>query len=160
MTIKNRYIPVGENNPNRKIKPDKIVIHYSGESGVSADRLATCLINNNANNVSANYCVDNKEVICTIPAGYMSYGVTAENDHIINIEVCYNDPAGRFDLVTIAKLRLLVKKLMTSFKIPAPGVVRHYDLSHTGKWCPWFYVQYPQEWERLHMLITTGKLVK
>lgn len=160
MTIINRHIPKGYNNPQKKITPDTIVIHYNGVAGVTAAKLAECLINNNANNVSANYCVDENEVICTIPPGYMSYGVTAENDHIINIEVCYTDPAGRFELLTIAKLRNLVKKLMAAFKIPADKVVRHYDISHTGKKCPIYYVNNPAEWERLHLLLTTGKVVK
>ena len=160
MTIKKRYIPKGDNNPDKKIKPDMIVIHYSGQAGVSAARLAECLINNNANNVSANYCVDDKDVICTIPPGYMSYGVSGENYHIINIEVCYKDSAGRFELLTIAKLHLLVKRLMTDFNIPVDGVVRHYDISHTGKKCPWYYVDNPAEWERLHLILTTGKVVR
>ena len=160
MNIIHRHIPKGANNPCEKINPDMIVIHYSGQAGVSAERLAQCLINNNANNVSANYCVDDKDVICTIPPGYMSYGVTAENHHIINIEVCYKDPAGRFELLTIAKLHLLVKKLMKAFNIPAENVVRHFDISHTGKKCPWYYVDNPAEWERLHLLLTTGKVVR
>ena len=160
MNIIQRHIPKGANNPNEKINPDMIVIHYSGQAGVSAERLAQCLINNNANNVSANYCIDDKDVICTIPPGYMSYGVSGENDHIINIEVCYSDPAGRFELRTIAKLHLLVKRLMARFKIPANKVVRHYDISHTGKKCPIYYVNNPDEWERLHLILTTGKAVR
>lgn len=160
MEIINKHIPKGANNPQKKITPDTIVIHYSGQSGVSAERLALCLYNNNANNVSANYCVDEKSVICTIPPGFMSYGVTGENNHIINIEVCYQDNDGRFDLMTIAKLRLLVKRLMRVFNISAENVVRHYDISHTGKKCPYYYVVNPLEWERLHLILTTGKVAR
>ena len=100
MRVIENYIPKGANNPDRPIKPDTIVIHYSGGACVSAETLARCLINNNANNVSANYCVDEKDIICTIPPGYMSYGVTGHNGHIINIETCFKDPAGRFELDT------------------------------------------------------------
>ena len=117
MNIIQRHIPKGANNPNEKINPDMIVIHYSGQAGVSAERLAQCLINNNANNVSANYCVDEKDIICTIPPGYMSYGVTGHNEHIINVETCFKDPAGRFELDTIANLRRVVKKCMREFGI-------------------------------------------
>ena len=159
MKIKEMYIPKGANNPNEKITPDTIVIHYSGVAGVSAERLAQCLINNNADNVSANYCVDDKDVICTIPPGYMSYGVSWENDHIINIEVCYKDTSGRFELMTIAKLRLLVKRLMRDFSIPPQNVLRHYDISHTKKQCPMYYVKNPKEWQRLWLMLTTGKVV-
>lgn len=159
MKIKEMYIPKGTNNPNEKITPDMIVIHYSGVAGVSAERLAQCLINNNANDVSANYCVDDKDVICTIPPGYKSYGVSYENNHIINIEVCYKDTAGRFELLAIAKLRLLVKRLMRDFDIPPQNVVRHYDISHTKKQCPMYYVKNPKEWQRLWLILTTGKVV-
>lgn len=154
MRVVEKYIPKGANNPDRPIKPDTIVIHYSGGACVSAETLARCLVNNNANNVSANYCVDEKDIICTIPPGYMSYGVTGHNNHIINIEVCYTDPAGRFELNTIANIRRIVKKCMRDFNIPADKVVRHYDL--TGKKCPWYYVDNPSEWTRLHRMITKG----
>ena len=111
-------------------------------------------LNNNANNVSANYCVDEKDIICTIPPGYMSYGVTGHNEHIITIETCFKDPAGRFELDTIANLRRVVKKCIRDFGIPPENVVRHYDL--TGKKCPWYYVDNPKEWTRLHRMITKG----
>ena len=154
MRVVENYIPKGANNPDRPIKPDMIVIHYSGGACVSAETLARCLVNNNANNVSANYCVDEKDIICTIPPGYMSYGVTGHNEHIINIETCFKDPAGRFELDTIANLRRVVKKCMREFGIPPENVVRHYDL--TSKKCPWYYVDNPKEWARLHRMITKG----
>ena len=161
MTIIYKPIPKQGNNPDKVIPPDTIVIHYNGVAGVSADRLALCLYNDNTGtHASANYCVDNKSVICTIPPGKMSYGVIGENDHIINIEVCYDDPAGRFELTTIAKLRLLVKKLMAKFNIPPSRVVRHYDIAHNKKPCPMFYVEHPKEWERLHLILTTGKVAR
>lgn len=154
MKVKEMIIPYGANNPDRSIKPDTIVIHYSGGACVTAETLARCLVNNNANNVSANYCVDENDIICTIPPGYMSYGVTGHNNHIINIEVCYSDPAGRFELDTIANIRRIVKKCMRDFNISADKVVRHYDL--TKKKCPWYYVDNPSEWVRLHRMITKG----
>ena len=154
MRVIERLIPKGANNPERPIKPDTIVIHYSGGPCVSAGTLAQCLINNNADDVSANYCVDEKSIICTIPPGYMSYGVLGHNEHIINIETCYKDPAGRFELDTIANLRRVVKKCMRDFGIPPENVVRHYDL--TEKKCPWYYVDNPKEWTRLHRMITKG----
>ena len=143
MRVVENYIPKGANNPDRPIKPDMIVIHYSGGACVSAETLARCLVNNNAKDVSANYCVDEKDIICTIPPGYMSYGVLGHNEHIINIETCFKDPAGRFELDTIANLRRVVKKCMRDFDI-------------TEKKCPWYYVVNPKEWTRLHRMITKG----
>ena len=157
MTVIKKHIPKGANNPEKKIKPDTIVIHYSGVRDCPAARLAECLINNNANDVSANYCVDETQIIETIPAGYMSYGVTGHNSHIINIETCYKDSSGRFELDTIANLRRIVKYCMREFNIPAEKVVRHYDL--TGKKCPWYYAENPAEWARLHKMITKGVIL-
>ena len=164
MNIVQRHIPKGENNPEKKITVDKIVIHYSGVVGCPADRMATCLINNNAGGVSANYCVDENTIIETIPPGYMSYGVTAENDHIINIETCYTKESGEFESGTIENLHELVLKLMADFKLTPADVVRHYDLSHTGKWCPIYYMD-GNKWAALHEKITApisqaGKLYR
>lgn len=156
MRVLKMPIPKGDNNPEIRITPTHIVIHYSGQAGVTAKRLALCLQNNNANNVSANYCVDGADIIETIPAGYKSYGVTGENEHIINIEVCYEDVNGSFSLETIANLRRIVKRCMRDFHIPAECVVRHFDLSHYGKKCPFYYVENPKEWWRLHKMITKG----
>ena len=164
MNIIQRHIPKGENNPEKKITVDKIVIHYSGVVGCPADRMATCLINNNAGGVSANYCVDENTIIETIPPGYMSYGVTAENDHIINIETCYTKESGEFEPGTIENLHELVLMLMSDFKLSPADVVRHYDLSHTGKWCPIYYMD-GNKWAALHEKITApmsqaGKLYR
>lgn len=156
LKVRSRIIPKGANNPNRKIKPDTVVIHYTAVPGCSADRLAECFVlNNGGYNQSCNFAVDDKEIICLIPAGRMSYGVSGHNDHVINIEVCYKDYYGRFELETIENLRLLVKRLMERFSIPAENVKRHYDM--TGKQCPLYYAKNLNEWQALHKLITDGK---
>ena len=153
--IRSRLIPKQGNNPGKRIKPDTIVIHYTAVSGCSADRLATCFIYDNGGyHQSANYAVDENEVICLIPSGGISYGVTGHNQHIINIEVCYYDSRGRFELRTIANLRELVRRLMKKWNIPDDKVVRHYDL--TGKMCPVYYARYEDEWRELHRMITKG----
>lgn len=156
MRVVKRYIPKQGNNPQIAIIPDKIVIHYSGVPGVSARRLAECLYNNNANNVSANYCVDDVEIIETIPPGYMSYGVTGENNHIINIECCYKKSTGEFEPATIELLRQIVRYLMNRFNLSADNVIRHFDLSHFGKHCPAFYIS-SDRWNKLHKTITGGQ---
>lgn len=155
--IRSMLIPKQGNNPKKRIKPDTIVIHYTAVPGCKAERLAECFVNDNGGyNQSCNYVVDWSEVICLIPAGYMSYGVTGHNDHVINIEVCYRESGGRFDLTSIANLRELVRRLMRKWDIPAEKVVRHYDL--TGKECPLFYAHETWEWIELHHIITTGSI--
>lgn len=153
--IRSKLIPKQENNPMKKIKPDTIVIHYTAVPKCSADRLAACFINDNGGyHQSANYTVDENKAICLIPAGKMSYGVAGHNQHIINIEVCYCDNEGRFELGTIANLHELVRRLMKKWTITPAHVVRHYDL--TGKICPAYYARYENEWKILHKLITEG----
>lgn len=153
--ISSKLIPKQENNPNKKIKPDTIVIHYTAVQGCSAARLSECFVHDNGGyHQSCNYAVDDKEVICLIPAGYMSYGVTGHNDHVINIEVCYFDIRGSFELTIIQNLRELVRRLMKKWSIPPEKVVRHFDL--TGKSCPTYYAQHEDEWYVLHKLITEG----
>ena len=41
----------------------------------------------------------------------------------------------------------LTKCLMNQFSVPVANVIRHYDV--TGKLCPKYYVEHPEEWERL-----------
>lgn len=155
MAVLQMLIPKQGNNPMVRRTPDTIVIHYNGVGGVSAKELAQCLINNNANGVSANYVVDDKDIIKTISSRCMSYGVTGHNDHIINIEVCHKDSAGRFELGAIKNLADLVPRLMRAYDIDSEHVVRHYDL--TRKKCPAYYAgENNAEWDILHKLITTG----
>lgn len=152
MHIYEKHLPANNgNNPNRKITPDTIVVHYFGQPNVSADRLALCFQNNNANDVSSNFVVDRSKIIECIPAGYMSYCVSSHNTHTINIE-CAHTATGQFDLRTIIHLRQIVRHLMKEFNIPASRVVRHYDL--TGKKCPMYYVDNPREWQWLRKIIT------
>lgn len=155
MVIKKIPLPKNNgNNPNKQITPDTIVVHYFGDPNVSAERLAMCFLNNNANNVSSNYIVDSKQVIETIPAGHMSYCVSNHNTHTINIE-CAHTESGQFDIRTMIHLREIVRKLMKDWGIDAQHVVRHYDL--TGKHCPMFYVKNKREWELLRTYITSEK---
>lgn len=153
--IRSVLTPVQGNNPGKRIKPDTIVIHYTGQPLITADTLAHCFRDDNGGyHQSCNYAVDSTEVICLIPAPGMSYGVTGHNNHVVNVEVCYNDVAGRFDLVTISNLRELVRRLMKKHGIKADNVKRHYDL--TGKMCPMFYALHEDEWDELHRMITQG----
>ena len=155
MSVLKMLIPKQGNNPMVRRTPDTIVIHYNGVGGVTAKELAQCFINNNANSVSANYVVDDKDIIKTISPRYMSYGVTGHNNHIINIEVCHKDRQGRFELGTIKNLVNLVPRLMRTYNIDSAHVVRHYDLTH--KMCPAYYAgKNNVEWDILHKLITEG----
>lgn len=153
--IKRPLPPLNHNNPNRPITPDTIVIHYMGDPDTSAETLAKCFYNNNANDVSSNYIVDPQCIIEILPPTQMSYCVSGHNDHTINIE-CAHTVTGQFDLRTIIHLRQIVRKLMRDFNIPPSRVVRHYDL--TKKPCPIYYVEYPREWYWLHKLITAKSL--
>ena len=49
---------------------------------------------------------------------------------------------------TYQSLVHLVAWLMGRYDIPVENVIRHYDVS--GKSCPKYYVDHPDEWERFH----------
>lgn len=159
---KTDLIPVNPyNRPNKKSTAQEIAIHYTADCGASAEQLVAyyhnvargVFKNNPTAWTSANYIVGYDGTIITcIRAGEMSYAVSGHNDMLINIEVCYNDPTGKFTDAATDALAELVQRLMQAHGITPARVKRHYD--YTGKMCPMYYVQHQDAWERLHAKIT------
>ena len=154
MTITDKLIPAGKyNRPGTKSTPKRICVHYTGDCGASADRLALFFTTNSAAKTSSQYIVGiNGEVIRCIPDNEIAYAAANQNANTIHIEVCYKDKAGKFEEKSIAALNELVLSLMDKYKIGAENVLRHYDL--TGKHCPAYYVD-ATRWAALHERITT-----
>ena len=161
MTITDSLIPVNKyNRPGTKSTPKRICVHYTGDCGASASRLAQFWKNvaagmfpNKPNSwTSAQYIVGlDGEVIRCVPDGEIAYAAANQNAYTIHIEVCYKQKSGRFEEKSVEALGELVRSLMTKYKIPAAKVVRHYDL--TGKYCPAYYVD-ENRWAALHERIT------
>ena len=161
MKITEKIIPINKyNRPGTAIVPEIICIHYTGQAGAGADRLALYYKNVAAGMfpdkpdswTSAQYIVGTSgEVIRIIPDKEMSYAASGRNNGTIHIEVCYKKQTGEFEKASIDALHELVLLLMKKYNIPTDKVVRHYDL--TGKRCPAFYVD-ETRWAALHDLIT------
>ncbi len=154
MQIIDNLIPKGKyNRPGTKSTPKRICVHYTGDCGASADRLALFFTTNSAAKTSSQYIVGiNGEVIRCIPDNEIAYAAANQNANTIHIEVCYKDKAGKFEEKSIAALNELVLSLMDKYKISAENVLRHYDL--TAKHCPAYYVD-ATRWAALHERITT-----
>ena len=153
---KNRYNRIGLSSV-----PKRICVHYTGQAGADADRLALFYANVAAGMfpdkpnswTSTQYIIGlNGEVIRIIPDTEIAYAASGKNDGTLHIEVCYSKANGEFEAASISTLRELVQLLMKKYNIPASKVLRHYDL--TGKHCPIYYVD-ETRWAALHEYITS-----
>ena len=162
MKIKNAYIPINSyNRPGKASKPVRICVHYTGDVGAGADRLAQFYANvaegmfpnKPWNWTSTQYIVGlNGEIIRIVPDNEISYAASGKNSGTIHIEVCYKQSSGEFEQASKDALRELVLTLMQKYDISADKVIRHYDL--TGKLCPYFYIDNTR-WSALREYITT-----
>ncbi|MGN1422989.1 MAG: N-acetylmuramoyl-L-alanine amidase [Oscillospiraceae bacterium] len=159
MTIIDKLIPEGKyNRPGTSSVPKRICIHYTGDCGASADRLALFFTANPNAKTSSQYIVGmSSEVIRCVPDNEIAYAAAGKNSGTIHIEVCYKDKSGKFEEASITALGELVLYLMNRYGISAGNVVRHYDL--TGKHCPVYYVD-ETRWAALHERITAAKAAK
>lgn len=121
-----------------------IVIHYTGNYSKGANAEAHYRYLNNATRLgSAQYYVDDKEIIQTIGDSMVAWAVGdnqghgrylngCNNSNSLSIEFCVNSDSNQ-DL-TYKNVLELTKNLMKKFNIPADKVCRHYDVSR--KDCP------------------------
>lgn len=161
MTIKDALIAKNKyNRPGTKSVPKRICVHYTGQVGTGAERLALFYSNVAAGKfpgkseswTSTQYIVGLKgEVLRIIPDNEVAYAASGKNSGTIHIEVCYSKTSGEFEAASVSALRELVQYLMKKYSISAKNVLRHYDL--TGKYCPWFYVD-ETRWAVLHERLT------
>ena len=165
MKITDKPIPINKyNRLGTKSTPKRICVHYTGQAGTDADRLALFYSNvaagmflGKSNNwTSTQYIVGlNGKVIRIVPDNEIAYAASGKNDGTLHIEVCYSKASGEFETASISALRELVQELMKKYHIPAGNVLRHYDL--TGKYCPWYYVD-ENRWAVLHECITAPEV--
>ncbi len=165
MKITDRIIPKNKyNRPGTASKPARICVHYTGQAGTDAERLALFYANVAAgmfpdkplNWTSTQYIVGlSGDIIRIIPDKEVAYAASGKNSGTIHIEVCYKKQSGEFEEASKAALRELVQYLMKKHGIPAEKVVRHYDL--TKKHCPMFYVD-ENRWAVLHEFITAPEV--
>ena len=154
MKITDKLIPRGKyNRPGTKSEPKRVCVHYTGDLGASAERLALFFCTNVNAQTSSQYVVGTDgEVIRCVPDDEIAYGASGNNAGTIHIEVCYKQTDGRFEEASVKALNELVLYLMARYHIAAKDVVRHYDL--TGKRCPAYYVD-AARWQELQERITS-----
>lgn len=161
MSITENIIPKNKyNRPGTKSIPERICVHYTGQAGADADKLAL-FYKNVASGMfpdkpdswtSTQYIIGlSGKKIRIIPDNEVAYAASGKNNGTVHIEVCYSKITGEFESASVSALRELVQELMKKYRIPAEKVLRHYDL--TWKYCPWFYVD-ENRWAVLHEYIT------
>ncbi len=128
-----------------------IVIHYTGNPGTTAkqnrDYFAS-LARTGDDAASSHFviCMDGSIIQC-VPLNQRSYASNHRNFDTIAIECCHPDDTGAFTQETRDALVSLVRYLVKGYRLDRDGVIRHYDV--TGKLCPLYYVEHPDQWESL-----------
>ena len=128
-------------------KVNDIVVHYVANPGSTAAANRS-YFNSPNSNTSAHFIVGLQgEIIQCIPLDEQSSASNQRNPDTISIEVCHPDAGGEFSIPSYNALVKLLVWLCGEFRLDEDNVIRHYDV--TGKNCPKFYVEHPDEWERL-----------
>ena len=140
----------GFNTSTRTLKPQYIVIHYTGSEGTAADNVA--YFNGGNRNASADIFVGhNGELMAynndiagryswhcggSIESAHHPFNGICTNPNSIGVELCthYDGSKWTFTDKTVSAAVEVTKYLMKKFGIPADRVIRHYDV--TGKACP------------------------
>ena len=124
-----------------------IVVHYVANPGSSAAANRS-YFNSSASNTSAHFIVGLQgEIIQCIPLDEQSSASNQRNPDTISIEVCHPDSTGEFSIPSYNALVKLLVWLCGEFRLDEDNIIRHYDV--TGKNCPKYYVEHPEEWTRL-----------
>lgn len=133
--------------PQIKIKPTAIAWHYVGNPNTTAvanRNYFEGLKDSHETKASSHYIIGlDGEIIQCIPDLEKSFCTNEANDYTISVECCHPDSIGKFTEATYKSMVWLGKHLMQKHGIK--NNIRHYDV--TGKACPKWFVDNPQEWE-------------
>lgn len=132
-----------------------IVIHYVGNPNTSA-KANRDYFDKSTTTVSSHFIVGLEgEVIQCLPIYERSAASNNRNKDTISIETCHPDSSGKFATDTYNSLVKLTAYLCYELKLTEDDLIRHYDV--TGKICPKYYVENPNEWENFKKDV--GKLI-
>lgn len=142
-----QLIPKGEARKGKKLDKVKyIVIHYVGNPATSAQNNRDYFAKSDTQ-VCSHFVIGlNGEIIQCVPLNERSAASNERNKDSISIEVCHPDKNGKFNDATYESLVKLTSWLCGEFDINEESVIRHYDV--TGKLCPLYYVNNPEEWSK------------
>lgn len=139
-------------NGEKQGKIENIVIHWVGNAGSSAIANRNYFENlksTHKTSASSHYIVGlDGEIIKCIPDDEVAFhsGSWSMNRKSIGIEDCHPDWNGKFNDKTYNSLVELCAELCKKYGIEVNKIIRHYDV--TGKNCPKYYVENPEEWAR------------
>lgn len=126
-----------------------IVVHYTANPGSTAQQNRDYFNNlqtSHTAKVSSHFVIGiDGEVIQCIPTKEMAYASHPRNSDTLAIECCHKGEDGAFTKETYDSLVKLTAYLCDKYDLTAENVIRHYDVS--GKKCPLYYVDHPDEWE-------------
>lgn len=127
-----------------------VVIHYVGNPGTTAEQNNSYFENlaiTGETYASSHFLIGLEgEIICNVPLDEIAYCTGPRNADTISIECCHPDDTGTFTQATYDSLIKLVRWLMDEYSLDTDQIIRHYDA--TGKECPLYYVENPEEWEQ------------
>lgn len=129
---------------------EKIVIHYTGNPGTTAQAnrdYFESLGENPVTSASSHFVIGlDGEILQCIPLNEVAYASNEANAYSISIECCHPDADGEFTVATYNQCVALAAELCRYYHLNSEtDVIRHYDV--TGKECPLYYVENPQEWD-------------
>ena len=123
-----------------------IVIHYTGNPGTTAKQNRN-YFGQPDTTVCSHFVVGLKgEIIQCIPLYEQSAASNFRNVDTISIEVCHPDKSGKFTAESYRSTVKLAAWLCKSTGLTADDLIRHHDI--TGKDCPKYFVNHPDEWEQ------------
>ena len=151
--VEEAYIPLNDwSRPGTPLEEiSGVVIHYVGNPGTTAranrDYFASLADGREQTYASSHFVVGLEgEVVQCIPLTEIAYATKEANGYTVSIEVCHPDDTGEFSPVTYDRTVELTAWLCREFRLdPETQVIRHYDV--TGKICPKYYVEHPEDWE-------------
>lgn len=127
-----------------------IAIHYTANPGATAQQNRDYFENlkdSHTTQASSHFIVGLEgEIIQCIPSSEMSYATNERNVDTLSIECCHPDETGKFNDSTYNAVVELTAWLCSRFMLSTDDIIRHYDV--TGKNCPRYFVENPEEWER------------
>jgi len=151
--VERAYLPANDySRPGIALEEvNGIVVHYVGNPGTTAEAnrnyFASLADGREDTYASSHFVVGLEgEVLQCIPLTEIAYASKDRNRDTIAIEVCHPDATGKFSPVTEEALIELTAWLCHTFALdPEEDVIRHYDV--TGKLCPLYYVENPEDWD-------------
>jgi N-acetylmuramoyl-L-alanine amidase len=137
-----------------------LVVHYVGNPGSSAmnnrNYFESLAAGAQKIYASSHYIIGlDGEIVQCIPEEEIAYCSNHRNSDTIAIECCHMTPEGKFNEETYQSLINLLADLCERRNLdPQLNIIRHYDV--TGKMCPIYYVEHPEEWTRLKIAVNSA----